>query len=164
VDGLWIDADGKRGAVFRVLGAQADWAHNLGLHLVERTSGGFFLRIDNEWVAEIPALSTAVLPAPDWLRNRPATTLHVVVGGSGYAVLPLPSHVADCSQAVEIVSSSGESCGAVVFAAGSGACEMKEITVGDDGTVVQQLPDSRERDCSGIACSCTWQWWPAFFR
>ena len=41
----------------------------------------------------------------------------------------------------------------------------KSIVVGYDGTVVQQAPRERET-CSAAdhVCTCTYRYWPGFFR
>jgi len=166
VDGQWFDLDGTPGPIFRVLGPQSDWAHDLDVKLAQRVGSGFFLAVSGTWVAEIDSLATSVMDAPPWLRDRRNTRLHMIHGGRGYAVLPEvgvdPS--VDCAHHVEVVAPSGTSCGTAVFSAGSGACQMQEITVGHDGTVIQQFPYTSERQCSTASCTCTWQWWPGFFR
>lgn len=48
---------------------------------------------------------------------------------------------------------------------GGGACATKSIVVGYDGTVVQQGPRERET-CTAAdhVCTCTYRYWPGFFR
>ncbi len=104
-------------------------------------------------------------PPPDWLASRPDTALHMVRGGKGYAVLPKPASSAACEQLVEVVSPSGKTCGSSTFSMGGGACSTSNIIVGYDGTVVQQAPRERETcTAAGHQCTCTYRYWPAFFR
>jgi len=48
---------------------------------------------------------------------------------------------------------------------GGGACNTSSIIVGYDGTVVQQGPRERETCIgAGSQCTCTYRYWPGFFR
>ncbi|MFL5442235.1 MAG: hypothetical protein ACJ79W_24040, partial [Myxococcales bacterium] len=61
----------------------------------------------------------------------------------------------------------GKSCGSAEFRAAPGSCRTNFIDVGYDGTVVQQLPaeiDAQSCPPGEICRSCTWRWWPGFFR
>ena len=164
VAGMWIDHDGAAGPVFQALGPQSKPAQQVGFRLTQRVGSGLFIGAGGKWVAQIDSLATSTGPAPGWLQARPNTRLHMVHGGSGYAVLPVPGTSGDCSQSVEVVAPSGTSCGTASFSAGSGNCDMKDIVVGYDGTVMQTFPDAKEKQCWFGACTCTWQWWPGFFR
>ena len=164
VAGMWIDHDGAAGPVFQALGPQSKPAQQVGFMLTQRVGSGLFIGAGGKWVAQIDSLATSTAPAPGWLQARPNTRLHMVHGGSGYAVLPVPGTSGDCSQSVEVVAPSGTSCGTASFSAGSGNCDMKDIVVGYDGTVMQTFPDAKEKQCWFGACTCTWQWWPGFFR
>ena len=88
----------------------------------------------------------------------------MVHGGRGHAVLPAAADSATCSQSVEVIAPSGTSCGTASFSAGTGSCTTKAITIGYDGTVIQQLPATREQQCWFGPCSCSWQWWSGFFN
>jgi hypothetical protein len=89
----------------------------------------------------------------------------MVHGGRGYAVLPPPANSPNCTQLIEVRAPSGASCGTAAFKIGTGgACDTKGIAVGYDGTVVQQFPDSAEQQRADGQGTCTWQWWPGFFR
>jgi hypothetical protein len=176
VAGQWIDHVGNAGPVFKFLGPQPDQVQRLGFGLTPRVGSGLFLlqhvrendRRGVRWIAQIDSLATSAAPAPAWLQARPNTLLHMARGGRAYAVLPLAHDSADCTQTIEVVAPAGTSCGTASFhagpSAGAGACSMKEIAVGYEGTVVQQLPDSLERRCWFGPCTCSWQWWPGFFR
>ena len=133
--------------------------------LYERVGSGLFLSGFAGWLGQFDAQATSMSPPPAWLAARPGKNLHMVHGGTGYAVLPMPENSATCDQQVEVVSPSGQSCGTADFAIGGGACATKSIIVGYDGTVVQQAPRERET-CSAAdhVCTCTYRYWPGFFR
>jgi hypothetical protein len=178
VAGEWIDHFGNAGPVFQFLGPQPDQGQRMGFGLTPRVGNGLFLfqqirendrvgvRWGVRWIAQIDSLATSASPAPTWLQARLNTQLHMARGGRAYAVLPLARDSTDCTQTIEVVAPAGTSCGTAVFraGAGAGACSMKEISIGYDGTVVQQLPDSLERRCWFGPCTCSWQWWSGFLR
>ena len=86
-------------------------------------------------------------------------------GGTAYLMLPeVQQQVGTCSQRVEVVAPSGKSCGFVDFAIASGPCTTESIDVGYDGTVIQQLPREMESIDSQGNASCTWRYWPGYFR
>ena len=104
-------------------------------------------------------------PPPPWLAARPRKNLHMVHGGKGYAVLPMPESSAACDQQVEVISPSGQFCGSSTFSMGGAACTTSSIIVGYDGTVVQQGPREREScTANDHICTCTYRYWPGFFR
>jgi hypothetical protein len=160
--------------VFQFLGPQRDQGQRMGFGLTPRVGNGLFLfqqirendRIGIRWIAQINSLATSASPAPAWLQARLNTRLHMARGGRAYAVLPLARDSSDCTQTIEVVAPAGTSCGTAVFRASAGAvaCSMKEISIGYDGTVVQQLPDSLEHQCWFGSCACSWQWWSRFLR
>jgi hypothetical protein len=115
---------------------------------------------------QIDALATSWSSAPAWLQAQPLASLHMVHGGLGYAVLPVPDSSSTCEQTVQIVSPSGQMCGSPSFAVGGGSCTTSSIIVGYDGTVAQQLPREREAACTaaGHQCDCTYRYWPGYFR
>ena len=141
--GMWVDHAGRPQPAFQMLGPQRDLAFRLSFTMTQRTGSGLFLALGGAWVAQIDSLATSSSKAPEWLQARPNTTLHMVHGGTGYAVMPAPrQQVQDCAQSVEVVSPSGASCGTTTFRAAAGACTTSAITVGYDGTVVQLAPGS----------------------
>jgi hypothetical protein len=166
VDAHWIERDGTAGPIFKLLPIQREFVHLTGINLAERVGSGFFVGISGVWKAQIDSGSTSPGDAPEWLKSRSRTKLHMVHGGRGYAVLPLETESADCSQTVEVMAPSGLRCGAATFSMGGGSCFTYDISVGYDGTVVQKLPTGREEMCpSGEDhCTGTYQWWPGFFR
>ena len=171
---FWIDPSGVAGAEF-VFGSEAT-------RLVPRVGDGFFV------YDYVPPLVTPVLPAremgtplaqidsyatetkapPAWIAARPHKDLHTVHGGAGYALIDPSGDVAPCGQQVEVLAPSGKSCGTASFFIADGACRTGGLTVGYDGTVIQQLPVAME-PVSEIAPgfsehACTWRYWPGFFR
>jgi List-Bact-rpt repeat protein len=171
---FWIDPSGVAGADFAI--------GNGATRLIPRVGDGFFV------YDYVPPLVTPVIPArgmgtplaqidswatetkapPAWLAARPHKGLHMVHGGAGYALIDPAGDVAPCSQQIEVLAPSGKSCGTVSFFIGGGACRAGGLTVGYDGTVIQQLPVAME-PVSEIAPgfsehACTWRYWPGFFR
>jgi hypothetical protein len=165
--GEWFDHGGAPGPEFQAVSGPA-----LPNAFFERVGDGLFL--DGEvfsgsrrvWLGQFEPLATSISPAPSWLLARPDTRLHMVHGGRGYAVMSFPDASATCTQDIEVVSPSGQSCGTASFAIGGGSCTPSSIAVGYDGTVVQQLPREREAACTaaGHQCDCTYRFWPGFFR
>ena len=157
----WADHDGTAGGVFQWSGPRP---FDTGFFFEPRVGDGLFIASGGRWAAQIDSLATSTTAAPAWLQARPNTSLHMVHGGRGYAVLPAAADSATCSQAVEVIAPSGTSCGTASFSAGTGSCTTRAITVGYDGTVIQQLPAAREQQCWFGPCSCTWKWWSGFFN
>ena len=106
--------------------------------------------------------STSTQPAPDWMKARADTRLQIARGGHAYAVLPLGAKGVACSQRVEVVAPDGTSCGQRDYAVAAGNCDTKDLAMGADGTVLQQLPGAMETTSADTALhTCTWRWWPA---
>jgi hypothetical protein len=162
IDGVWVDHDGNASAVFRALGQQKDAAHNMAFMLTQRVGSGLFLGTPSEWIGQFDSLSTTMADPPEWLKARPGTMLHMVHGGTGYAVLPPWSP--DCVRTVEVVAPSGTSCGSATFAAVSDSCRFPQATIGYDGTLMLGFSETYDQCGAGGTCTCTWQWWAGFFR
>jgi hypothetical protein len=161
---MWVDPHGNAGETFELVGPQAQSVFTKSVTLAQRVGSGFFVQNGANWIDQIDSLSTTPSPAPAWLEARPNTSLHMVHGGTGYAVLPAASAV--CAQDVEILSPAGTSCGATRFTAASSACSVQSaIIVGYDGTVIQRAPDPdpTHQEWFGPG-TCYWHWWPGFFR
>jgi hypothetical protein len=161
---MWVDAHGNAGQPFELSGPQAQSVFAHPVTLAQRVGSGFFVQNGPDWVGQIDAFSTTLSPPPAWLQIRPNTSLHMVHGGTGYAVLPAAS--ATCAQGVEVISPTGASCGTTRFtAAGSGCTVQTAIVVGYDGTVIQRAPDPdpAHQEWFGPG-TCYWHWWPAFFK
>lgn len=167
--GTWVDANGSAHAPFQAFGSSGVYelydGVGSGLYALARSydsSSGTLVQ-HTQWLAFFPSLADNKQPAPAWLTSRPDTTLHMVHGGSGYAVLPVPGSSADCSQTIEIVAADGTSCGSAKFSFG-GSCTTHDIAIGYDGTVIQTLPESQMQCVSDAHCACGWRWWPALFH
>src|SRR4029077_13792499 len=93
---------------------------------------------------EFPALATGATDPPAWLQGRPNTDLHMVHGGRGYALLPHPGTGGmSCEQRVDVLSPNGNACVSVTFVQPQGQCVAGAVTVGYDGTVIQQMKGAR---------------------
>jgi hypothetical protein len=167
VEGVWVDHQGHIGPSFNADSSASYVAMNAWLVLFPRVGSGLFLSDiakGHGWLRQFDSFSSQNQRPPDWLTSRPAK-LHVVLNGQAYAFLePFDGHSSNpCSQGIEIVASSGKSCGKAVFPIAPASCMPASIDIGYDGTVIQQLPFEMERS-SGSGNSCTWRWWPGFFR
>ena len=172
--GQWFSHDGVPGPVFSA-GSTTGWPHDGAGKLFERVGSGLFLSVSRGasggvpgeaiWLAEFLPGENGALPPPAWLQARPGTTLHMVHGGQGYGMLPIPGAAAACAQSIEVLAPSGASCGRATFEIAPGACQTNPIGIGYDGTVLQQLPASMERCADGTTgCTCTWRHWQSHFR
>ena len=109
--------------------------------------------------------TASVQPAPDWTVARADSILQPTHGGRAYAVLPLGARAVPCTQRVEVVAPDGTSCGAADYAISAGTCDTFDVTLGLDGTIIQQLPLSMEAtEPIRGGRTCTWRWWPGALR
>jgi hypothetical protein len=169
VSGQWFDQDGTALTEEFVLlsGATRFEATPLigsGV-LVQRvdTSGG---AVYARATVVVTSGSTEVHPAPDWMMARPDATFQLARSGQAYAVLPRGAKGVPCTQRVEIVAADGTSCGAREFKIADGICDTHDLTLGFDGTVIQQFPDAMETrsETPTHKTTCTWRWWPGAVR
>ena len=104
--------------------------------------------------------ASAVQPPPDWMTSRPDTRLQIARGGRAYAVLPYGAPTVACTQKLEVLASDGTSCGSTDYPIAAGTCNTPDLTLAEDGTVMQQLPTSMEFvDPVDSMHTCTWRWW-----
>ena len=105
--------------------------------------------------------TASVQPAPQWMIDRADTRLQMTRGGKVYAVLPYGKRGANCSERLEIVTADGASCGAADYPIAAGSCDTLGLNLGEDGTVMQQLPSSMETTLSTAIMNhtCTWRFW-----
>jgi hypothetical protein len=134
-----------------------------GLAVAWGSDGARLIGFERRWIAIVPSGSTCAEPAPDWLRSRPNTELLRTRGG--YALLDQPriDQIA-CSDRLELLTAAGESCGVLELPIDSTPCiQTGGLTVGLDGTLIQQLPYSREPydPSDPTREACTVRWWPA---
>ena len=175
VGGIWTTHEGVLSQPF-VLATGVSAPAMEDYSLWPRIGSGFFVREQEchsdgcdeiKWAFSIDALAQAWTAAPEWLVARPNTLLHMVHGGRAYGVLPEAGQrsAPDCEQTIEVVSPDGTSCGAATFVAARGvACTTAPIEMGYDGSVIQSMPYDLE-GCDALGhCSCTWRWWPGFFK
>jgi len=179
--GTWFDHDGKQqpGSVaVPNYGTDPKWPNGFLIQLVPRVGSGFFLqsltgpRLSPDtsaasWKGQIETLGTAITDPPGWLSKYDRRKLHTARGGTAYAFIDQQSGSSpDCTQRIEVVATTGKSCGSASFNAGvAGACPTLSIDVAYDGTVVQQLSPSAEiYDPTYGKVSCTWQAWSGLLR
>jgi hypothetical protein len=112
----------------------------------------------------VQAGSTQVQPAPSWMTSRPDTRLQIARGERAYAFLPLGAPGVSCSQRVDLVAPDGSLCGATNYPIRSGTCDTLDLSMGEDGTVIQSLPTAMETQNFEGFRSCTWRWWAAALR
>jgi hypothetical protein len=172
VAGLWVDSSGQVGTPFLALTGLSN-PRRLAFTFSPQVGSGLFLQVKDsttpgkpaQWARAFPSMALASEPAPEWLSKHPDTSLQVVRGGRAYARLPFRGQASpDCSQSIEVLTPSGTSCGSTRFALGDSACTTGAITVGYDGTVVQQWPQQLEHCNDAGSCSCTWRWWPGLLK
>jgi len=110
--------------------------------------------------------ATRVDPAPEWIVSRRDVRLQIARGGQAYAALPLGASNVACTQRLELLAPDGTSCGARDYQIAAGTCSTGDLTLGLDGTVIQQLPASMESERSWYDGShtCTWRWWAGAVR
>jgi hypothetical protein len=122
-------------------------------------------RLHSQALVVVESGSQMVRTAPAWMLARKDVKLQLARGGTAYAALPLGANGVACSQRVEVIAPDGTSCGATDYAIASGTCDTQDMTLGADGTVIQQLPSAMETVSEGFGTrSCTWRWWPAALR
>ncbi len=128
--------------------------------------GSIALNDGRSWVASFRDGRPGADPPPGWLASRPNTRLASIRLGRAYAVLPLDQPGADATR-FEIVTASGEGCGAVPIPPASVVAGVdrtsRRLDVGLDGTLFQQ--DSLSGPSEGnFGIHCAFRWWPALLR
>jgi hypothetical protein len=105
--------------------------------------------------------AASVSPAPAWMLARPDTRLQIARNGRAYAVLPYGEANVACTQKVEIVAPDGTSCGSTEYKIADGNCFTRDLTMAEDGTIIQLLPTAMETVTDPIRAyhTCTWRWW-----
>lgn len=118
------------------------------------------------WILTIDSGGTVAQPAPRWLIERPETHLAIARGGQAYALLSVGLMNTPCTQAVEVVTRDGQSCGQVLYSPRYlGVCpETQDLVLTADGTIVQKLPEDMDPTSSSGMSRCTWRYWPAALR
>jgi hypothetical protein len=99
------------------------------------------------------------------MMSRRDVKLQIAGAGKAYAALPLGANGVPCTQRVEVVTPDGTSCGAAEYPIAGGTCDTLELSLGADGTIIQQLPKAMEQTNSVVGGhTCTWRFWPAALR
>lgn len=176
VSAQWFDRDGAAmtGEFLLLERSIADPCRYVWLETSPLVGGGVAVRrMAERFPASIEAQALVVVasgadraqPAPDWMTSRPGTRLVLLRSGQGYAVLPYGARGVDCTQRVELLAADGTPCASIDFPISDGRCDTGELSLGADGTVVQQLPASMETPVdSTVAHTCTWRFWPQVLR
>jgi hypothetical protein len=121
----------------------------------------------SQWLVTVESGKDASQAAPDWMKARPDTNLALARARTAYAVLPNGGSGQHCSQDLELVSRSGNSCAKWTLDFGSGGtCNTLELRLGLDGTILQRLPFELEsnRDGTGRTRTCTLRFWPTALK
>jgi hypothetical protein len=167
--GQWIASDGTPiGARFAL--DTADWRFT-ELDLLPLGGGGIAVqRYDfslrpavRRWVALAFPGESVARAVPGWLAAKQDLRLWVGLGGRATVVLPRAGTLDICSQSVEILAPNGERCGSYQLSLSSSSCTSRDVQLGLDGTLIQQLPSALER-AVGTGSTCTLRYWPALLR
>ena len=140
----------------------------LAVRRVDARASGQLRGFTSSWLLTLDSGSTSGRSAPAWMTSRNNTNLALARGGRAYAVLANGGDGERCTQKLEVVSPSGNSCGSFDLAMTNdgSTCDNWDLGLGLDGTVVQHLPAQLEQalDSSGRTRSCTIRFWPAALK
>jgi len=169
VSGQWFDRDGTAltGEFVLVTGFTA--GASTWFETSPRIGSGLIVRRMDagphaHMLVTVDSGSTSVQPAPAWMAGRTDTRLQIARGGRAYAALPFGAAGVACSQRVDVVAPDGTVCGGADYPIGAGNCDTKDLMLGADGTVIQQLPDAMETKSDLSTHSCTWRWWAGVLK
>jgi len=121
----------------------------------------------SQWLVTVDSGKDTIQAAPDWMKARPDTNLALARARAAYAVLPNGGPGQPCSQDLELVSRSGNSCAKWTLDLAAGrTCDTLELRLGLDGTILQHLPFELEsnRDGMGRTKTCTLRFWAAALK
>lgn len=128
-------------------------------------SSGISNGVSSQWLVVLGSGSSQPAGAPPWMQSRPDTNLMVVRSGAGYATAPWGTEVGPCSQQVEVISPSGQSCGSFTLPVDSASCHTRDLGIGLDGTLLQMLPYDREHEIGmSDGRTCTLRFWSGALR
>jgi len=162
VGGIWIDHSGNAGAEFQ---AMEGITEPYSLLLTPRVESGLFLRGEtgSGWIRQFDSMGTGSAP-PDWLAARPGTKLHMARNGRAYAVIYEQRPDGVCQANIEVVATSGKSCGTAVFPSDrAGSICAGALTVGYDGTVIDMVGNTFFNDGTANR-NCNFRWWKGFLQ
>lgn len=170
ISAQWFDRDGTALTGEFVLLTKFDAGSPTWFETTALIGGGLLVRRmdgDSHATALVVLQSGGISakPAPDWMVQRPDVKLQLARGGKAYAALPLAAAGVPCTQRVELIAPDGTSCGAADYPIADGTCDTHEMTLGADGTLIQQLPAALEQTNQMVGGhTCTWRWWRAAAR
>jgi hypothetical protein len=124
-------------------------------------------RLTRRYVATVETGATRFSAPPSWMAALGGADLRLVRGRRAYAVLGEPQTSEPCTQHVKVIAPDGTPCGGRDYLIADGSCTPLPLTIGEDGTVIQQLPTSLEPVVSGPGGdlrACTWRWWAQALR
>jgi hypothetical protein len=160
VGGIWIDHAGNAATEFQ---AMSGITEPYALLITPRVESGLFLRGNTGWIRQFDSMGAGSAP-PDWLAARPGTKLHMARNGRAYAVIHPARADGACHADIEVIATSGKVCGTAAFPADpSGDSCVGALTVGYDGTVVQQLGWTFYNDGTSNH-TCNFRWWTGFLH
>ena len=116
----------------------------------------------SQWLVTVDSGKDTIQAAPDWMKARPDTDLALARAGAAYAVLPNGGSGQHCSQDLELVSPSGNSCAKwTLDLGGGGTCDTLALHLGLEGTILQRLPFELESNPDGMGRTktCTLRFW-----
>ncbi|MCA1829071.1 MAG: hypothetical protein LC689_19275 [Myxococcales bacterium] len=177
VDAIWLDDQGRTSVPqFRLLSrfqaGASTWFETspligggLAIRRMDAIPSLAFSEVrSSEWLLLLASNSNDPQPAPDWLKQRPNTDLQIMPSRRAYETVPWAAEVSSCNQQIEVLSPTGNSCGRLDFSVDREACTTRPLRVGQDGTVMQMLPASREPHPLPSVYGCTLRFWPAALR
>jgi hypothetical protein len=156
--GQWVD---REGAVLTPPFTFPVASFSRWSNLYPLAGGGLALRSEGQWVARFASGATAMQPAPAWLASRPGSSLYLIRGQQAHVLVPPPTQVvgSGCQESLLFFTSEGTACGELLLPPEGASCFKREVGVGWDGTVIQQV-DLGARSTP----RCAWRWWPGLLR
>ncbi|SEU14127.1 hypothetical protein [Stigmatella erecta] len=123
--------------------------------------GGLALQGDAQWVAWFPSgEAEAPQPAPAWLASHPGSQLALIRNQQANVLIRMPTMSgAGCQESLLVFASDGTACGELLFPPDGSTCFQRQLGVGLDGTVIQQVDRSAQ-----ATPQCSWRWWPGLLR
>ena len=167
VEGVWVDSSGQPGTPFLALTLENP-APFTRYGLAPLVQGGLVLSAENHsgrsWIAAFDSLQASSGPVPAWLGAGDGRPFDLLPGGKGYIRWErVNGSTSACQYEAQLTAPSGESCGTVRLPGMDTGDSCGFLSMGRDGTVVENLPPE---DISGDRPyqKCRARWWPALFR
>ncbi|MGE6759030.1 hypothetical protein ACQKGO_13505 [Corallococcus interemptor] len=168
VEGVWVDSSGQPGTPFLALTLDQAPGGESRYALAPLLEGGLVLGVENafgkQWVAAFDGLQAASSPLPSWLDGGDGRRFELLPGGKGYLRWSqVTAEGQGCQNEAQLIAASGESCGKVILPAMDAQEACGKISMGGDGTVLNEL-NPRWMDVEKPFNYCRIRWWPALFR